>query len=94
MVDKERSSAPTTLMQAHELLTQARPRAQASTQTRLTYYRRSAAMYAEMAEIDRGHHHECLYWATRERAKADELQARIAKNPNESTSDGTVQTEQ
>ncbi|MGH3871798.1 MAG: AMED_5909 family protein [Pseudonocardiaceae bacterium] len=34
-------------------------------------------MYAEPAEIDRGHHHECLYWAERERENAEETAARI-----------------
>jgi hypothetical protein len=39
--------------------------------------RRSAALYAEIAEIDRGHHHECLYWAEREQEKAKEISAQI-----------------
>ncbi|MFZ0877530.1 MAG: AMED_5909 family protein, partial [Pseudonocardiaceae bacterium] len=29
----------------------------------LAYYQRSAGWYAEVAEIDRGHHHEALYMA-------------------------------
>ncbi len=34
------------------------------------YYHRSAVLYAEIAEIDRAHHHEALYWAERELQKA------------------------
>lgn len=86
MVTKRRSSsgapAPKTLMQAHELLTHMRPGQAASPETWLRYYRRSVALYAEIAEIDRGHHHEALYWANRERAKANHLQAEITKNPD------------
>jgi hypothetical protein len=66
-------------MEAHTLLTSLRPNTTSSPQTWLRFYRHSAAIYAEIAEIDRGHHHEALYWATRERAKADELAATIAK---------------
>jgi hypothetical protein len=73
--------SPATLMQAHELLGRMRPRLGASRQTWLVYYRRSAAMYAEVAEIDRGHHHEAMYWASRERAKANKLAVAIGKDP-------------
>jgi hypothetical protein len=69
-------------MQAHELLSRMRPSSSASSVTWLKYYRRSAAVYAEVAEVDRGHHHEALYWANRERAKANEIEAEIAKNPD------------
>jgi hypothetical protein len=72
------STGPATLMQAHDLLTRMRPSLRASALTWLKYYRHSAAVYAEVAEIDRGHHHEALYWANRERAKASELQAELA----------------
>lgn len=84
MVTKRRSAgpAPKTLMEAHELLSHMRPGKAASRETWLRYYRRSAAVYAEMAELDRGHHHECLYWANRERAKANHVQTEITKNPD------------
>lgn len=74
-----RKQGPRTLMEAHTLLTGMRPTTSAGPQTWLTFYRRSAAIYAEIAEIDRGHHHEALYWATRERARADELAATMTK---------------
>ena len=75
-------SSPATLMQAHELLSRMRPSSGASAVTWLKYYRRSAAVYAEIAEVDRGHHHEAMYWASRERNKANKIAAEIAKNPD------------
>jgi hypothetical protein len=101
MATKKRSEVPPpkTLMQAHELLTRMRPDRAASPQTWLAYYRRSAAMYAEVAEIDRGHHHEARYWANRERAKANTIAAEItpraaSNEPGGSAPDATVHTEQ
>lgn len=96
---------PQTLMQAHDLLVRMRPNRGASAATWLTYYRRSAAIYAEVAEIDRGHHHEALYWVSRERAKAEELQAELTnrdrpvittvrEEPHETGSTTTVHKEQ
>ncbi|MFZ2116286.1 MAG: AMED_5909 family protein [Pseudonocardiaceae bacterium] len=43
----------------------------------LAYYQRSAGWYAEVAEIDRGHHHEALYMAEQEREHAKEMAAQI-----------------
>jgi hypothetical protein len=77
-VDKTaKPGPPTTLMQAHEALARIRPKKDASQTAWLAYYQRSAALYAEIAEIDRGHHHECLYWAEREQEKAEEISAQI-----------------
>ncbi|MGH3762739.1 AMED_5909 family protein [Actinophytocola sp.] len=69
-----RRADPTRLMQAHELLSRERPAVEAKPETWLAYYRRSAAVYAEVAEIDRGHHHEALYWSSREKRKAREIE--------------------
>ena len=64
-------------MQAHEALVRIRPKRDAPQAAWLAYYQRSAALYAELAEIDRGHHHECLYWSEREQEKANEIAAQI-----------------
>ncbi|WP_252365208.1 AMED_5909 family protein [Saccharomonospora piscinae] len=64
-----------TLMQAHNALVAERPGLQAPAAAWRAYYLRSARVYAEVAEIDRGHHHEALYWADRERRKAEELRS-------------------
>ena len=68
---------PQTLVEAHEALARIRPSRQAPLAEWLAYYQRSAALYAEVAEIDRGHHHESLYWADHEREQAKEIEARI-----------------
>ncbi|SFB29121.1 hypothetical protein SAMN05216266_107291 [Amycolatopsis marina] len=59
-----------TLMQAHDALSALRPSEDAAPAVWRDYYLRSARVYAEIAEVDRGHHHEALYWADRERQKA------------------------
>jgi len=61
---------PRTLMEAHNALVLIRPGRDALLEAWQAYYHRSAVLYAEIAEIDRGHHHEALYWAERELEKA------------------------
>ncbi|MFI6095520.1 AMED_5909 family protein [Lentzea sp. NPDC051213] len=63
-----------TLMQAHEALSRLMPRPDASPKAHAEYHRRSAAVYARVAEIDRGHFHETMFWATREREKAEAIE--------------------
>jgi hypothetical protein len=65
-------------MQAHEALVRIRPKSGASSAAWQAYYERSVALYQEIAEIDRGHHHEALYWAEREQRKAAEIATRIS----------------
>lgn len=77
MVTRRRVGGPKTLWDAHQHLMACRPRLSESPQKWLTYYRDSAAIYAEIAEIDRGHHHEAMYWAGRERRKAEKLDTMI-----------------
>jgi hypothetical protein len=69
---------PRTLTGAHNLLARIRPKSTASLEQWMAYYQRSSALYAEIAEIDRGHHHEALYWAERERESANEIKAQIS----------------
>lgn len=64
-------------MQAHDALVRIRPKSDAPLAAWKAYYERSVALYLEIAEIDRGHHHEALYWAEREQEKAKEIAARI-----------------
>lgn len=63
--------AVTLLKDAHEALTHLMPSPDAPRDVWREFYLRSAEVYARVAEIDRGHHHEALYWAERERAKAE-----------------------
>lgn len=82
MVKSDKSSGqeepPRTLAEAHEMLAGIRPALQAPLIEWLSYYQRSAALYAEVAEIDRGHHHETLFMAERERQRLKEIKARIS----------------
>jgi hypothetical protein len=55
-----------------------RPARQAPLEQWLAYYQRSADLYAEIAEIDRAHHHEALYMAEHERECAKEIEAQFA----------------
>ncbi|HEV8556973.1 MAG TPA: AMED_5909 family protein [Actinophytocola sp.] len=70
--------ATRTLWAAHEALVALRPGADAGTSTWLNFHLRSSAVYRQVAEVDDGHHGEALYWAQREKAKADELAVRPA----------------
>jgi hypothetical protein len=69
---------PRTLTEVHEALVRIRPARQAPLEQWLAYYQRSADLYAEIAEIDRGHHHEALCMAEHEREHAKEIEAQIA----------------
>lgn len=66
-----------TLMQAHEELVRIRPGRDATLQVWLEYYQRSVSLYEQIAQIDPGHGLEALYWARRERRRAEEIVARI-----------------
>ena len=68
-----------TLTRAHDLLSRELPGRDAAPEVWLAYYRRSAAVYAEVAETDRGHHHEAMYWSSRERRRADEIAQRLTR---------------
>ena len=77
-MDWKTANAARTLMQAHEALSRLMPRPDAKPRAWAEYYRRSAAVYARVAEIDRGHFHETMFWATREREKAEAIESESA----------------
>ncbi len=62
-----------TLAQVHEALGKVMPAPDAGPASWRTFYRHSAKAYARIAEVDRGHHHEALYWASRERANGEAI---------------------
>jgi uncharacterized protein (DUF305 family) len=66
------------LTEVHEALVRIRPARQAPLEQWLAYYQQSADLYAEIAEIDRAHHHEALYMAEHERERAKEIEAQPA----------------
>ncbi|MGH3795736.1 MAG: AMED_5909 family protein [Pseudonocardiaceae bacterium] len=65
-----------TLKAAHEVADSWRPKQNAPLSEWLTFRRATAALYTQIADIDRFHHHEAMYWAEREQEIADELAAR------------------
>ena len=69
---------PRTLADAHEAVARIRPPRTAPLAELLAFHQRSAAVYAEVAEIDRGHHHEALFMAERERQLAKEIKTEMA----------------
>ena len=84
IVDKITAPAvPRTLVEAHEAVARIRPSQQAPSDEWLSYHQRSAALYTEVAEIDRGHHHESLYWADHEREHAHKIKAQIRTSDGE-----------
>jgi hypothetical protein len=65
------------LMQAHRELVRIRPDRDASSAVWLAYYQRSVSLYEQIAKIDPGHEGEALYWAQRERVRAENIVTRI-----------------
>ena len=67
-----------TLAEAHEAVAAIRPPRTAPLTEWLAHHQRSAVLYAEIAEIDRGHHHEALFIIERERQRAKEIKTEIS----------------
>jgi hypothetical protein len=70
---------PRTLMQAHDELVRVRPDRGASLTVWLEYYQRSVTLYEQISRIDPGHDGEALYWAERERRRADRIATQLRK---------------
>jgi hypothetical protein len=68
---------PRTLADAHHAVASNRPRQTAPLPEWLAYHQRAAAYYAEVAEIDRGHHHEALAMAEEQRQFVVKIKAQI-----------------
>ena len=71
-----------TLMHAHRELVRIRPNPNASLPTWLAYYQHSASVYEQVAQTDPTHDGEALYWAHRERTRAQNIAARIRALPS------------
>ncbi|MGM1057843.1 AMED_5909 family protein [Saccharothrix sp. Mg75] len=65
--------AVTLLKDAHEIVGRLMPAPDAEPEVLRDFYLRSAQVYDRVAEVDRGHHHEALYWAKRERSKGERI---------------------
>ncbi|SEP80289.1 hypothetical protein SAMN05216188_101536 [Lentzea xinjiangensis] len=68
-----------TLSEAHDVLSKLMPNPKAAPAVLREYYLRSAAVYARVAETDRSHHHEAVYWANREREKGEAIKVTVTE---------------
>ncbi|MFD9893808.1 AMED_5909 family protein [Amycolatopsis sp. NPDC059027] len=66
---------PQTLIAAHEVVQRRRPASDAKLSSWLAFHQGNERIYKMVADVDRGHHHEALYWADYERRKAGEVSA-------------------
>ncbi|SDM60332.1 hypothetical protein SAMN04489726_2463 [Allokutzneria albata] len=69
-----------TLLQAHEAVRRLRPAPGARPAIWREYFQRCAEVYEHLAAIDHDHYHEALYWAGRERQKAEEIELPKQRN--------------
>jgi hypothetical protein len=79
---------PNTLAAAHEFMPRVMPAPTAPLTEWLTFRRRSAATYARVADVDRGHHHEALYWAEQELKIVEELKEQIKAQSAKAAKEG------
>ncbi|HEU5471340.1 MAG TPA: AMED_5909 family protein [Actinophytocola sp.] len=79
---------PKTLAQAHEALMKVQPNRQAPLVAWRAFRQLAARVYTEIADIDRFHHHEALYWAGFEQEKAQAIAQELA-SPTKTTPDMT-----
>jgi hypothetical protein len=75
----QREEAPQTLREAHDFVHRLRPAPDADSAAWRLFHQQSARVYEHVADIDRGHHHEALYWFGYEQRKAAEFADKLAK---------------
>ncbi|WP_370940090.1 AMED_5909 family protein [Amycolatopsis sp. cg13] len=66
-------SEPATLEAAHSTAMSRRPASDAARSEWVAFHLANAAMYRTVADFDRWHHHEALYWADYEERRAARL---------------------
>lgn len=66
-----------TLKDAHDVAQRWQPKWDAPSSEWLAFRRKSVALYTHVADVDRYHHHEAMYWVQREQKLADELATQI-----------------
>jgi hypothetical protein len=67
-----------TLADAHHAVASRRPPQTAPLSEWLAYHQRAVAWYAEVAELDRGHHHEALAMAEQQRQLAKKIKTKLS----------------
>ena len=78
-----RETAPQTLREAHDFVHRLRPAPDADSAAWGLFHQHSARVYEHVADIDRGHHHEAMYWFGYEQRKAAEFADKLAKEATE-----------
>ena len=69
---------PATLMEAHELVRQHRPKLDAEPLVWVAFHRRSAEIYGQIAKVDPSHRYEAQAYAGQEIRKAREIEDQLA----------------
>ena len=77
-----REKAPQTLREAHDFVHRLRRAPDADSAVWRLFHQHSSRVYEHVADIDRGHHHEAMYWFGYEQRKAAEF---ADKSPKETT---------
>lgn len=67
---------PRTLREAHDDAWARMPAREAPARVWVEFRRANAQMYEAVADLDRGHHHEALYWFGRELREVERLTAK------------------
>jgi len=70
---------PQTLGQAHSDALRRRPPAESTLVVQRKFHQDNKRLYESVADIDRAHHHEILYWVEYERRKVETLTEQIRK---------------
>lgn len=78
--------AVATLRDAHDLVARLRPGSAAPAGEWVAFRRRAAQIYRAVADIDRYHHHEAMYWVEHETEAAAELTTHLHAQCPEATS--------
>jgi hypothetical protein len=77
---------PQTLGQAHSDVLRRRPPRESTLVVQRAFHQDNKRLYESLVDIDRGHHHEILYWVQYERDQVEALTQQIrdgltARNP-------------
>jgi hypothetical protein len=76
---KSRVVTPQTLREAHTFVSRIRPAPGADTTAWRVFHQQSARVYEHVADVDRDHHHEAMYWFSYEQRKTLEITEQATK---------------
>lgn len=79
-------TVPQTMGQAHSDVLRRRPPLESTLVVQRKFHQDNRRLYEFVADIDRAHHHEILYWVDYERRKVETLTEQIRKGQAASNS--------